>query len=136
MVRPRLYTEVQQFYARQMRLLDSHDITSHAQTFTEDATFEHIPGGGPVATRAAIEKSLLKWDGKHRDTIQRRHWLSMIDVVSLRADVIEASAYLIEINVRPGTKPTIAQSCVIEDELTRVHGQLLVRSRKVLEDQL
>ncbi|WP_247649604.1 hypothetical protein [Mycobacterium ulcerans] len=43
-----------------MRLLDLRDIGSHAKTFTKDATFEHIPGAGPVSTRAAIEKALLK----------------------------------------------------------------------------
>ncbi|BBX60314.1 hypothetical protein TM48_04454 [Mycobacterium shottsii] len=131
-----LYAEVQQFYARQMRLLDLRDIGSHAKTFTKDATFEHIPGAGPVSTRAAIEKALLKWDSRAGDAIQRRHWLSMIDLVSGSARVIEASAYLIEINTRPGAKPAIAQSCVIHDKLTRVSGQLLVSSRKVLEDGL
>jgi actinorhodin biosynthesis protein ActVIA len=135
-LRTRLYIEVQQFYARQMRLLDIHDIDSHAKTFTEDATFEHLPGFGPVSTRAAIGEAMLRWDRRSGDPIQRRHCLSMLDLMPRRGGLIDASSYLIEFTIRPGAKPQIAQSCTVNDELTRVGGQLLVRSRKVLEDRL
>lgn len=134
--RTELYAEVQQFYGRQMRLLDVHDIDAHARTFTEDATFEHVPGGGPVSTRTAIAQALRRWDHGSGEPIQRRHWLSMIDLVPRRGDLIEVTSYLLEITIRPGAKPEIAQSSVVHDVLVRVKGQLLTQSRKVLEDRL
>src|SRR5262245_27442392 len=69
-----LYVQVQQFYARQMRLLDAHDIDAHAQTFTDDATFEHIPGPGVAVGRTAIAEVLRRWDTGSGDPVQRRHW--------------------------------------------------------------
>ncbi|QLL07861.1 nuclear transport factor 2 family protein [Mycobacterium vicinigordonae] len=131
-----LFAEVQSFYGRQMRLLDIHDINAHAETFAEDATFEHVPGRGQVSSRVAIADALRRWDQRSGAPVQRRHWLSVIAVVPLRSGRIETTAYLLEIRTRVGAKTEIAQSSVIHDILTRVDGQLLTQSRKVLEDRL
>ncbi|MEU7632105.1 nuclear transport factor 2 family protein [Nocardia sp. NPDC049220] len=132
--RPTLSVEVREFYVRQMRLLDTHDIDAHALTFTEDATFEHVPGPGVVVGRAAIAEALRRWDRGAGEPVQRRHWLSMIDPTPRGRGVIESTAYLLEIKIRSDAKPEIAHSSVVYDTLTRTGGRLLTRSRRVVED--
>ena len=53
-----LYAEVQQFYARQMQLLDARKLEAYADTFTDDAEFAHTPGRAPARTRAGILRDL------------------------------------------------------------------------------
>lgn len=110
--------EVHQFYTRQMRLLDVHDLDAHAQTITADATFERIPGSRPVSARAAGRQALRQWDRGSKDPIQRRHWPSMLGLA--RGAVVLSKT----------------RSCAVRDVSIRGAGHLLTRSRKARRDQL
>jgi actinorhodin biosynthesis protein ActVIA len=59
--RTELYAEIQQFYADQMQRLDNRDLTGYAETFTEDAEFEHTPSRPPTVTRAGIVSDLVEF---------------------------------------------------------------------------
>ncbi|MBM0256435.1 nuclear transport factor 2 family protein [Micromonospora purpureochromogenes] len=133
-----LYTEVQQFYARQMRQLDERKLEAYAETFTEDAEFGHTPGREPARTRAGIAADLHEFHKRfENDPVQRRHWFNMIDLEPQDDGSIRSTCYALVITTRPGGKPDIAPSCVVRDVIVRGEdGGLLLRSRKVEHDQL
>jgi actinorhodin biosynthesis protein ActVIA len=132
-----LYAEVQQFYARQMQLLDGGAFEAYAETFTEDGEFRHTPGREPARTRAGISSELhdfhKRFDG---DPVQRRHWFSMINLEPQDDGSIRSTVYALVVTTRPGGKPAIAPSCVVHDVLVWADGALLNRSRRVEHDQL
>lgn len=132
-----LYTEVQQFYARQMQCLDARKLEAYAETFTEDAEFAHTPNREPARTRAGIVRDLYefhqRFDG---DPVQRRHWFNMIDIELQEDGDIRSTCYALIVTTRPGGKPEIAPSCVVYDVLIRTEDGLLTKSRRVEHDQL
>ncbi|WP_067462475.1 nuclear transport factor 2 family protein [Nocardia amamiensis] len=133
--RTELYAEVQQFYAEQMQRLDNRDIPGYAETFTEDAEFEHSPGIAPARTRAGIIADLVEFHKRFEtDPMQRRHWFNMINLQPQDDGTIVSTAYCLVVKIRPNSKPEIAPSCVVHDVLVRVDGALLTRSRRVVHD--
>jgi actinorhodin biosynthesis protein ActVIA len=132
-----LYSEVLQFYARQMQALDGGDFKAYSETFTEDGEFRHTPGQEPARTREGIVRELdrfhERFDG---DPVQRRHWFNMVDLEPQPDGTIVSTAYALVITTRPGGKPDIAPSCVVRDVLVRQDSVLLNRSRQVDHDQL
>ena len=133
--RTELYAEVQQFYADQMQRLDNRDISGYAETFTEDAEFQHTPDRPPALTRAGIVSDLVEFHQRFEaDPMQRRHWFNMINLQPQDDGSIVSTAYCLVVKVRPNSKPEIAPSCVVHDVLVRVEGNLLTRSRRVAHD--
>lgn len=133
--RAELYAEVQQLYADQMQRLDNRDITGYAETFTEDAEFEHTPGRPPARTRAGIVADLTEFHKRFdSDPMQRRHWFNMTDLRPQDDGSIVATSYCLVVKIRPGAKPEIAPSCVVHDVLVRIDGELRTRSRRVTHD--
>ncbi|MCP2279396.1 actinorhodin biosynthesis protein ActVIA [Nocardia amikacinitolerans] len=133
--RTELYAEVQQFYAEQMQRLDNRDIPGYADTFTEDAEFEHSPGIPPARTRAGIIADLVEFHKRFEtDPMQRRHWFNMINLQPQDDGTIVSTTYCLVVKIRPNSKPEIAPSCVVHDVLVRVDGALLTRSRRVVHD--
>ncbi|MFD6354300.1 nuclear transport factor 2 family protein [Nocardia tengchongensis] len=133
--RAELYTEVQQFYADQMQRLDNRDIPGYAQTFTEDAEFEHTPGRPPARTRAGIIADLVAFHQRFEaDPMQRRHWFGMTDLRPQDDGSIIATSYCLVVKIRPGRAPEINPSCVVHDVLVHLDGALLTRSRRVSHD--
>lgn len=130
-----LYLEVQQFFARQMQLLDARDITGYAGTFTEDAVFGHSPNREPARTRAGILRDLEAIHARlAEDPQQRRHMFTMIDIEPKDDGSITSACYALIVTTRPGGRPELVRSCVVNDVLVREDGRLLVRSRMVDHD--
>jgi actinorhodin biosynthesis protein ActVIA len=130
-----LYAEVQQFYAMQMQRLDRVDIEGYAATFTDDAEFFHTPGHPASQTRAGILRDLHKFHEQFEtDPMQRRHWFNMVNLELLADGSISSTAYCLVVKIRPGQKPEIAPSCVVNDILVRVNGELLTQYRRVDHD--
>ena len=131
------YAEVQQFYARQMQLLDSGQFEAYAETFTEDGEFRHTPGRPPARTRAGITRELHEFHERFaNDPVQRRHWFNMINLEPQDDGSVLSTVYALVVTTRPGGKPAIAPSCVVHDVLVWVDGAPLNRSRRVEHDQL
>jgi len=129
-----LYAEVQQFYAMQMQRLDRRDIEGYAATFTEDAEFFHTPGHPASHTRANILSDLHEFHKQFPPDLQRRHWFNMVNLELQDDGSIKSTTYCLVIKILPEQKPEIAPSCVVNDILVRVNGELLTQYRRVDHD--
>lgn len=135
--RTELYVEVQQFYARQMQLLDGGALEGYAATFTEDGEFAHTPQRPAARTRDGIVKDLREFQKRFdNDPVVRRHWFNMLCLDPQDDDTIWATYYALVVTTRPGRNVTIAPSCVVHDVLVRQNGSLLTKSRRVEHDQV
>ncbi|ABD13452.1 hypothetical protein ThrDRAFT_03828 [Frankia casuarinae] len=134
-----VYTQVQQFYARQMHALDACRFDEYAATFTEDGEFSHTPGRPAAHTRDGIARELRAFHEERFATepVQRRHWFNMIHLIEAPDGSLRSTFYVLVVTSRPGERqPEIAPSCVVHDVLIRADGGLLNRSRRVEHDYL
>lgn len=126
-----LYAEVQQFYAMQMQRLDRRDVEGYAATFTDDAEFHHSPGQPGSRTRAGIVRDVYNADKVYEtDPHQRRHYFDMMNLEPLDDGNIQSTVYCMVVKVRSGQTPEFV-SCVVNDVLARVNGELLTQYRRV-----
>ncbi len=132
-----LYHQVQQFYARQMHLLDNGHGQEWADTFTVDGVFaanaapEPVKGRDNIAAGAGATIKQLEADG-----IVRRHWLGMLDARPQADGTVQVNSYALIIETRKGGQAGVRMSTLCEDVLVREGGELLVRERKVSRDDL
>jgi actinorhodin biosynthesis protein ActVIA len=130
-----LYLEVLQHYARQMRLLDDRQLAAYADTFTDDAVFDHGAGGEPARTRAGILALLEEFHRQFEsDPQQRRHHFSMVDVEPQADGTLHTTCYALVLLIRPGEQAEVRSSCVVRDVLVRDETGLRNRSRLVTID--
>jgi actinorhodin biosynthesis protein ActVIA len=132
------YADVNQFYARQMQLLDNGKFEDYARTFTADGEFQHTPGQPAAVGHAGIVAELESFNTRFAgDPVQRRHSFGMIDVRACPDGSLETNFYALIVTTRPGVKePKVGPSCTVRDVLVREDGELRNRSRKVDHDQL
>ncbi|MEU8941345.1 nuclear transport factor 2 family protein [Streptomyces goshikiensis] len=132
-----LYFQVQQFYARQMQLLDDGKAEEWALTFTEDGVFAANAHPEPAVGRAVITAAArTATDQYAAGGVQRRHWLGMVSVEERGADSVFARCYAIVIETERGGQATLRVSTRCDDELVRENGQWLVKHRQVTRDDL
>jgi actinorhodin biosynthesis protein ActVIA len=132
-----LYTEVQQFYAKQIHHLDGNEVDEFTATFTEDGEFSHTPDEIPARGRANIAAAVHHFNKRFvNDPVVRRHWFNMLTVEPQHDGTIRTIFYALVVTTRPGGQPVIAPSCVAHDVLIRQDGRLLTRSRRVEHDEL
>jgi 3-phenylpropionate/cinnamic acid dioxygenase small subunit len=132
-----VYCEIQDFYARQMQLLDQGQTQEWAATFTEDGVFSANAQPAPVRTRAAIAVGAAKASADlAAKGVQRRHWLGMVSVRQQRDGVVSAQCYALVIMTPRGGQPTIGASTACNDILVRQGGDWKVRERTVTRDDL
>jgi len=133
------YVEAQQFYARQVHLLDTLQAEPFAATFTEDAVFDHSPTAPPLHGRSAIAREVGEFQQRQlgQEPVQRRHWFNMMQVFEHPDGTLHAHYYALIVVTRRGQAvPVVAPSCAVHDILVREDGELRTRSRKVTPDQL
>ncbi|MEU5344194.1 MULTISPECIES: nuclear transport factor 2 family protein [unclassified Streptomyces] len=132
-----LYQEVQHFYARQMRWLDSGATREWAGSFTEDGVFRANAHPEPQIGRAAIETAAQKTSAQLAEQgVRRRHWLGMLEVEERDDGSVLAQTYALIVNTPRGGVPEVLLSCTCDDVLVREEGRLLVRRRQVYRDDL
>jgi actinorhodin biosynthesis protein ActVIA len=135
--RTELYADVQQFYARQVQLLDGGLFEAYADTFTEDGEFRHTPGREAARGRQQIVRELYEFHERFADDpVQRRHWFNMVNLEPQQDGSVRSTLYALVVTVRPDAKPVLAPSCVVHDVLVRVDGELRNRSRRVEHDRV
>lgn len=131
-----LYTEVLQFYAKQMQALDNRDFAFYADTFTEEGEFTHSPNlpaaRGPQEIRRTLEEFHRAKFGDQ--PVQRRHWFNHVVLDALDDGRISSTCYALVITTRPDTPPEITPSCVVHDVLVRWNGALRMLLRRVHHD--
>jgi bifunctional aromatase (cyclase/dehydratase) len=130
-----LFQQIQQFYARQMRLLDHGAVEEWADTFTEDGVFDQNVAG-PLTGRATIAVAAQKRvDQIVAEGITRRHWLGMLEVDPQdEQGLVRTRYYAFSMATECGGRPQITASTYAEDSLVRHEGGWLVRYRRVTHD--
>ncbi|MEU5811755.1 MULTISPECIES: nuclear transport factor 2 family protein [unclassified Streptomyces] len=132
-----LYAEVQQFYARQMQLLDLGEAEGWAGTFTEDALFDvptlPEPARGRAALAAACDRSAAQLA---QAGLRHRHFMGMFDVAERADGAVAVRSYAIVYESAVGGSSRVHRVCVCEDVLVRSGGALRVASRRVTRDDL
>lgn len=149
-----LYVEVQQFYARQMPLLEERRLEEFIETFTDDCTLEHVPFGWrfegkehllaemsarrgdpakplseEISARDARERNVAYYDG-----LVYRYWFDRLliepaDDGSLKVR-FQAIVSLTDGSGKVSWEPTT----VVDDVLVRRDGELFTRARVVTHD--
>ncbi|MGW1354272.1 nuclear transport factor 2 family protein [Streptomyces sp. NPDC002409] len=135
--RTALYVEVQQFYARQVRLLDDLRAEEFAATFTADGVFAPSPGIPPARGREAIAAELRAAHVRRFGTepVRRRHWYNMLSVDPGPDDSLITHYYTLVMVSRPWDPvPVVSPSSVVEDVLVYEGGELHTRERRVTPD--
>ncbi|WP_017588790.1 nuclear transport factor 2 family protein [Nocardiopsis ganjiahuensis] len=130
-----LYTQVQQFYARQMGLIDDRFPEEWAATFTEEAVFEEASRIDPLHGREAIAASCrARAERLEAEQIDFRHWLAMLDVRPQPDGTLRTRAYALAMRTGRGGPLDIFASVVCRDELVRSGELWLVRHRELQHD--
>jgi hypothetical protein len=131
------YLQIQQFYSRQMRLLDAGAVAEWAQTFTEDGVFDAAGLPEPVAGRATIAASAGQASARLAEAgRQHRHWIGMLTVESGTDGGVTATSYALVIEVPRGGEARLHRSTVCVDELVPAPHGWLVRHRRVTRDDM
>jgi len=126
---------IQQFYARQMQLLDDGAISEWARTFTEDATFASNAMPTPLAGRPAILDGATAHDKLRASGTQRRHLLSNLSLETGSDGMLTAVSYVMVVETADGST-TVLFNTLLEDELTHENGEWRVRARRIKRDDL
>lgn len=134
---PELYTEVQQFYARQMNLIEGRetDPDAWAETFTDDAVFASAheePVVGRDAIRASIRQGVAHIASQGLDF---RHWFGMLDVIPRADGGLDTRYYALAMATPRGGQLAFRGSHLCRDQLVRsADGVLRVRRRSLWAD--
>lgn len=130
-----VYAQVQQFYARQMQLLDDGAAQEWANTFTAGGSFQAPSLPEPVRGREALAAGVRKAAaGLAAAGETHRHWLGMINVVPQADGSLRVRCYAHILAVPHGGEPRPHLSCVCSDVLVYDGGELRVRQRQVTRD--
>lgn len=128
-----LYVRVQQFYAKQMHLLDANSAEGFAATFTEDGEISHGTGLPATRGRAALADAVRAVE-KTLDGAIRRHVFSTFDVEPRPDGDLGVRYYATIIDTVEGKSPVVSASCLTSDVLVDRDGVLLNRSRHIDND--
>ncbi|MET9564936.1 nuclear transport factor 2 family protein [Streptomyces tauricus] len=130
-----VYAEVQHFYARQMRDLDSGEAESWAGTFTEDGAFKPPSLPEPVRGRPALtEGARQAAAGLASAGETHRHYVGMLTVTPADDGSLTAESLVSIVAVPRGGPARLHLVCVCRDVLVREAGELLVKDRVVTRD--
>jgi len=130
-----VYQEIQNFYARQMRLLDEGDTQAWAETFESDGVFDANGLPEPVRGRENIQSSARKaWETLTAEGIQRRHWIGMLEVGEHADGTLLARSYALVLVTKRDDQTAIQTSTTCEDVLIRAGETVQVRYRTVRRD--
>ncbi|MFE9119666.1 nuclear transport factor 2 family protein [Streptomyces sp. NPDC007172] len=130
-----VYAEVQHFYARQMRHLDSGRAEAWAGTFTADGSFAPPSLPAPVRGRPALSEGARQAAaGLAAAGETHRHWVGMLTVTPADDGSLTAESQVSVIAVPRGGPARLHLVCTCRDVLVREAGELLVRERVVTRD--
>ncbi|GGJ96442.1 hypothetical protein GCM10010123_28010 [Pilimelia anulata] len=129
-----LHSEVLQFYAHQMRLLDALDLPAYAATFTADGVTRHVHRGQELRGREALLAHARQALPRYA-TVAVRHWNDHY-AIAARADGVLDVRYcsLVTLTDAEG-RVRIESTFTVVDELVRVGGRLHTRSRTIDRDR-
>ncbi|MEU6057080.1 nuclear transport factor 2 family protein [Streptomyces sp. NPDC047097] len=130
-----LYARLQQFYARQMGLMDYGRPEEWAATFTEDGVFEEPHRLEPLHGRDAIRLSAReRVDRLAAEKLDFRHWLAMLDVRPQDDGSLRTRTYALAMRTPRGGALDIFAHVVCHDHLVEADGSWAVRHRHIEHD--
>lgn len=130
-----LYADIQDFYARHMRLVDEGRVEEWGDTFTVDATISNNANPKPAHGREAIVAVIRRAHAELQSRgVQHRHWMGMLTVDPVDPDTVRATSYALLMAIGRGGAPLIDRSTQCHDLLVRVDGDWQIRERRVLHD--
>lgn len=131
-----LYTQIQQFYAWQMGLMDDRQPDRWADTFTEDAIFEEASRMDRLQGRAAIRVAARASADRHIAAgLQMRHWLGMMQLEVEADRSVRSRCYALAVRTPKGGDLEVFASVVCRDHLVAsAGGGWLVRHRRLTHD--
>ena len=128
-----LYVQVQTFYAKQMRLLDSLQIDKFAETFTEDGVVVHASRNERAEGReemvAGMRAALPRYAG-----IAVRHWFDKLLVEPVDAETVNVSYYTLVSRTQVDGRVMFEPTFTVEDVLVWRDGTLFTKSRVIHRD--
>src|SRR2546423_14033546 len=130
-----LYSELQQFYARQMQLLDDGEAELWAATFTEDGEFGQDIRPEPRVGRVLIGTRMRAAVERLRESgVTRRHWIGMLAVHPQADGTVHTRYYALVLETPRGGQAAVHLSTACDDVLVRDGDRWLVRSRWITHD--
>lgn len=150
-----LYVEIQQFYARQMPLLEARRLEEFLETFTDDCTLRHVPFGwrfdgkttllkemnerrgdpaqplvDETSTRLAREHDIPYYNG-----IVYRYWFDRLLIEPIDEDTLKVRFQaIVSLTSAADGKVNFEPTTVVEDVLVRRDGELYTKDRVVTHD--
>jgi hypothetical protein len=132
-----LYHQIQQFYAKQMQLLDEGLVAEWAASFTEDGVFTANAHPEPARGRTAIREAAQRTaDHLAANGLVRRHWLGMLALDPKADGSVVVRSYAQVLETPRGGAATLRMSTVCQDDLLHDGQRWLVRHRQVWRDDL
>ena len=132
-VNAELYAEVQQFYANQMRLLDTLKIEDYAATFTPDGWIEHAHRNERATGRAEMIAGMYAALPRYKGVVVR-HWFDHLVVEPASDGSLKVSYYTLVTRVNKEGQVVFEPTFTIDDVLVRVDGVLHTASRYIVKD--
>lgn len=131
-----VYAEVQHFYARQIRQLDTADVEGFASTFTPDGLMWHASSGASATGPAEITATLRANFARHPDVVPR-HWFDKLLIEPVGEDELHVSYYALLTLTAADGSVSLQPTCLVEDVLVvSAQGALRTRSRRIHRDDL
>ena len=135
--------QIENLFARYAYAADWQDADTYASLFTEDGVLDWA--GGVVNGREAIREEVrnMRTYFSDRDAADEplrgaclRHFISNL-VVDIRGDEASATAFWVEFdNHNPQRKAYSGAYGHSEDELRKINGQWLFKSRKIFNEEM
>jgi 3-phenylpropionate/cinnamic acid dioxygenase small subunit len=132
------YSQILQFYARHVQLLDEGFAEEWAEQFTDDGVFSQNVKPEPKRGRAAIAAGMRRGvDRVAAAGVTRRHWFGMV-VADPEPDetdeAVRTHYYALVFETPRGGRASVYLSTTGEDVLVRRDDRWLIRSRLVTHD--
>ncbi|GGX44714.1 SRPBCC family protein [Streptomyces fructofermentans] len=132
-VPPDVYASLQQFYARQMRLLDEGEGDAWAATFAEDGVFDQSTFTEPLRGRTTIAAAVRERPDAPPGTV-RRHWLGLPAAWRFPDGSVRTAYDALVVATATGAAPVIRLSTSCRDVLVQDGDGWLVSHRYVGHD--
>jgi actinorhodin biosynthesis protein ActVIA len=133
-----LYAQAQQFYARQMPILDTHDTERWAAAFTTDALLELPFLTGPLPARDALARYVRAGAAARRRAGERlTHWVGLLDVHPRPDGTLHTRCSALVHAAPAAAGRRTLDVCVMEDVLVcEPDGVWRAAHRRVIRDDL
>jgi 3-phenylpropionate/cinnamic acid dioxygenase small subunit len=126
--------DIDDFYTRQIKLIDAGEADGWAQTFTPEGVFESPTYDLVARGRGELAEFVRLSNARAADRGELfRHWMSSTVVTRVDVDQVAVHAYVMILAVgKAGTR--VDRSLTVDDVLVREGGEWLMMSRRVHRD--